>query len=110
MVFSIVWLMIMRQDNTFVNVRELGFPLLAGFTLALLMILAIDLFRFEPSWFVVVIHMQFTKQPSLSDHPIPFDGCGGYIQQIRNILDAQTSEVTHLDNFCLSWIHFSKSV
>lgn len=47
MIFSIVWLMIMRQDNTLVHLRELGFPLLAGFTLAMLMILGIDLFRLQ---------------------------------------------------------------
>lgn len=47
LVFSIVWLMIMRQDNTLVNFRELGLPLLAGFTLAMLMILGIDLFRLQ---------------------------------------------------------------
>ena len=47
MVFSIVWLMIMRQDNTFAQVKELWLPILAGFTLALLMILAIDLFRLQ---------------------------------------------------------------
>jgi len=47
MVFSIVWLMIMRQDNTLTNFRELWFPLLAGFTLAMLMILGMDLFRLQ---------------------------------------------------------------
>jgi uncharacterized membrane protein len=47
MVFSIVWLMIMRQDNTLVNFRELWFPVLAGFTLTMLMILGIDLFRLQ---------------------------------------------------------------
>ena len=47
MIYAMVWLMIMRQDNTFVSVKELWLPLLAGFTLALLMILAIDLFRLQ---------------------------------------------------------------
>jgi len=47
MIFAIVWLMIMRQDNTFVNSKGLWLPLLAGFTLTLLMILAIDLFRLQ---------------------------------------------------------------
>jgi hypothetical protein len=39
--------MIMRQDNTFENPRELWLPLLAGFTLAMLMLLSIDLFRLQ---------------------------------------------------------------
>jgi hypothetical protein len=37
----------MRQDNTFDRIKELWLPLLAGFTLTLLMILAIDLFRLQ---------------------------------------------------------------
>jgi len=47
MIFSIIWLMIMKQDNFFNRFRELWLPLLAGFTLSMLMILAIDLFRFQ---------------------------------------------------------------
>jgi len=47
LIFGIVWLMIMRQDNTFTNVRELWLTTLAGFTLAMLMILSIDLFRYN---------------------------------------------------------------
>jgi len=47
MIFAIVWLMVMRQDNTLVSIKELWLPLLAGFTLAILMILAIDLFRLQ---------------------------------------------------------------
>jgi uncharacterized membrane protein len=47
MIFSIVWMMIMKQDNTFVQFRQLWLPLLAGFTLAMLMILGIDLFRLQ---------------------------------------------------------------
>ena len=46
-VFSILWIMIMRQDNTFEHPRELWLPLLSGFTLAMLMILSIDLFRLQ---------------------------------------------------------------
>ena len=47
LIFAMVWLMIMRQDNTFTSSKEIWFPLLAGFTLAVLMILAIDLFRLQ---------------------------------------------------------------
>jgi uncharacterized membrane protein len=47
MIYGIVWIMIMRLDNTFVNIKELWLPLLAGFTLTMLMILGIDLFRLQ---------------------------------------------------------------
>ena len=47
LIFGMVWVMVMRQDNTFTSVKELWLPLLAGFTLTLLMILAIDLFRLQ---------------------------------------------------------------
>ncbi len=46
-IYSMVWMMVMRQDNTFANNKGLWLPLLAGFTLTLLMILAIDLFRLQ---------------------------------------------------------------
>lgn len=45
MVFSIVWVMIMRQDNTFERLGQLWLPALAGLTLGLLLILGIDLMR-----------------------------------------------------------------
>ncbi|MBI5351874.1 MAG: DUF2085 domain-containing protein [Chloroflexi bacterium] len=44
-VFSMLWIMIMRQDSAFDHPRQLWFPFLAGLTVALLMILSIDLFR-----------------------------------------------------------------
>lgn len=44
-VFTMAWLMTMRQENDFDKFSELWMPLLAGLTLALLMITAIDLFR-----------------------------------------------------------------
>lgn len=47
MVFSIVWIMIMKEDNTFDGVRQLWLPAVAGLTLAFLLILSIDLFRFN---------------------------------------------------------------
>jgi uncharacterized membrane protein len=46
-VFAILWIMIMRQDNTFESPRQLWLPLLAGFTLAMLLVLGIDLFRLQ---------------------------------------------------------------
>jgi uncharacterized membrane protein len=45
-VFSMVWLLMMRQENMFMDLREMWMPLLAGTTLTFLMITAIDLLRF----------------------------------------------------------------
>jgi uncharacterized membrane protein len=45
-VYSMVWVMIMRQENAFTRLRELWLPLLAGFTIALLQVAAIDALRF----------------------------------------------------------------
>jgi uncharacterized membrane protein len=47
MVFSMVWVLIMRQENEFVSLKQMWMPLLAGITLAFLMIGAIDLLRFQ---------------------------------------------------------------
>ncbi len=47
MVFSMVWLLLMRQENMFTSLKELWLPFLAGTTLAFLMITAIDLLRFK---------------------------------------------------------------
>jgi uncharacterized membrane protein len=46
-VFSMVWLLVMRQENMFSSLKELWLPFLAGTTLAFLMITAIDLLRFK---------------------------------------------------------------
>jgi uncharacterized membrane protein len=46
-VFSMLWIMIMRQDNAFENPYQLWLPFLAGLTIALLMILSIDLARLQ---------------------------------------------------------------
>ncbi|NOY97889.1 MAG: DUF2085 domain-containing protein [Chloroflexi bacterium] len=46
LIYSMVWVMIMRQENAFDTLRQLWLPLTAGFTMALIMILGIDLFRF----------------------------------------------------------------
>jgi hypothetical protein len=45
MVFSMVWIMVMKQDNAFDHLRQLWMPVVAGLTLAFLLILGIDLFR-----------------------------------------------------------------
>jgi uncharacterized membrane protein len=46
LVFSMVWLLMMRQENQFQSLRQMWMPFLAGTTLALLMIASIDLFRY----------------------------------------------------------------
>ena len=46
-VFGMVWLLVMRQENMFTSLKELWLPFLAGATLAFLMITAIDLLRFK---------------------------------------------------------------
>jgi uncharacterized membrane protein len=47
MVFSIVWIMIMKADNSFDRLQQLWLPAAAGLTLAFILILSIDLFRFN---------------------------------------------------------------
>ena len=47
MVFSVVWILLLRQENVFERMQQLWLPLSAGLTLALLMISVIDLLRFQ---------------------------------------------------------------
>lgn len=47
LVFSMVWILIMRQENEFAALKQMWMPFLAGTTLAFLMIGAIDLLRFQ---------------------------------------------------------------
>jgi len=47
MVFSMVWILMMRQENEFTSLQQMWLPFLAGITLAFLMITLIDLFRFQ---------------------------------------------------------------
>jgi uncharacterized membrane protein len=46
-VFSVVWMLIMRQENAFDSLPQMWMPFLAGTTLTFLMIAAIDLLRFR---------------------------------------------------------------
>jgi uncharacterized membrane protein len=46
-VFSIVWVIIMRQENAFETLKQLWLPVTAGLTLAFLMISVIDLLRLQ---------------------------------------------------------------
>ena len=45
MVYCMVWVMLMRQDNAFTNYAQLWLPLLAGLTIALIQTSAIDAMR-----------------------------------------------------------------
>ncbi|MCF6278147.1 MAG: DUF2085 domain-containing protein [Anaerolineales bacterium] len=47
LIFSVVWIMIMHQENTFIAPREMWLPLAAGLTLTLIMLLGIDLVRLQ---------------------------------------------------------------
>ena len=40
-----VWVLIMKQENLFDSIKQMWMPFLAGTTLALIMIIAIDLLR-----------------------------------------------------------------
>lgn len=46
-VFAILWIIIMKQDNTFEHPRQLWLAFAAGVTLALLLVLGIDLVRLQ---------------------------------------------------------------
>ena len=48
MVYAIVWVTLMGQDNMFDNIKQLWLPLLAGLTLAVIQVFAIDMLRL---WF-----------------------------------------------------------
>jgi uncharacterized membrane protein len=46
--YALIWVMVFRAENRFSGYRQLGFPLLGGFTTALLQVALIDLGRY---WF-----------------------------------------------------------
>jgi hypothetical protein len=47
LVFSMVWLLIMREENIFDSIKQMWLPFVGGTTLAFLMIAVIDLLRFK---------------------------------------------------------------
>jgi uncharacterized membrane protein len=47
MVFSMVWLLMMRQENEFTSIKQMAMPFIAGTTLAFLLISLVDLLRFQ---------------------------------------------------------------
>jgi uncharacterized membrane protein len=46
-VFAILWITLMRQENAFDALRQLGLPAAAGLTLSLLLVLGIDFVRYQ---------------------------------------------------------------
>ncbi len=47
LIFSVVWMMIMKEESTFTSLREMWIALTAGLTLALIMLIVIDLLRLK---------------------------------------------------------------
>ena len=47
LVFSMVWLLIMREENIFDSIKQMWLPFVGGTTLAFLMIATIDLLRYK---------------------------------------------------------------
>ena len=47
LVFSIVWVILMRLENSFEKMPQLWLSMLAGLTMTLLLIVSIDLFRYR---------------------------------------------------------------
>jgi uncharacterized membrane protein len=47
LVFSMVWVLMMKQENAFDRLQQMWMPIVAGTTLAFLMITVIDLLRFK---------------------------------------------------------------
>jgi uncharacterized membrane protein len=47
LVFSMVWVLMMKQENAFDDLKQMWMPIVAGATLAFLMISTIDLLRFK---------------------------------------------------------------
>jgi uncharacterized membrane protein len=46
MVYTIVWVMITRQENKYTKIQQLWLPILAGFTITMIQTLGIDMLRF----------------------------------------------------------------
>jgi hypothetical protein len=46
MIYTMIWLMIFKRDNSIHNLKQLWLPLTAGFTTALMQIALMDLGRF----------------------------------------------------------------
>jgi len=59
MVYTLVYVMIVGQDNKFSKLRQLWLPLLAGFTIAMIQTAAIDMLRFwlTGTWGAIPLHL-----------------------------------------------------
>ncbi len=59
MIYTLVYVMLMGQDNKFERVRQLWLPLLAGFTVAMIQTAAIDMLRFwlTGTWGAIPLHL-----------------------------------------------------
>ncbi len=59
LVYTIVYVMIVGQDNKFSKLRQLWLPLLAGFTIAMIQIAAIDMLRLwlTGTWGAIPLHL-----------------------------------------------------
>ena len=47
LIFSVVWMMIMKTETSYTSLKEMWLALVAGLTLALIMLLVIDLLRLQ---------------------------------------------------------------
>jgi hypothetical protein len=45
MIYTMIWILIMQQENIFDTLPQLWLPITAGFTLTMIMVLTIDLLR-----------------------------------------------------------------
>ena len=59
MIYTLVYVMVLGQDNTFTNLRQSWLPLLAGFTIAMIQTAAIDMLRFwlTGTWGAIPLHL-----------------------------------------------------
>jgi uncharacterized membrane protein len=46
MIYSMMWLMVLKSENQFLRLKEISFPLLLGFTIALIQVALLDLGRY----------------------------------------------------------------
>jgi uncharacterized membrane protein len=59
MIYTLVYVMILGQDNSFTKLRQIWLPLTAGFTIAMIQIAAIDMLRFwlTGTWGAFPLHL-----------------------------------------------------
>src|SRR5512140_1149271 len=59
MIYTLVYVMILGQDNTFTRLKQAWLPFLAGFTIAMIQTAAIDMLRFwlTGTWGAIPLHL-----------------------------------------------------